>query len=120
MASMWEPLDTAGYFELTAHDLGSKLRKHFDPALVETFIRDAFIAAAKRSEQAGFDGVELHGAHGYLICQFLSAEINKREDAYGGGLENRARILREMLAEGIRHVERESQRLPARLSDFAL
>ncbi len=52
---------------------------------------EAFIAGAVRAEQAGFQGVELHGAHGYLLCQFLSAEINHREDVYGGSLENRAR-----------------------------
>jgi 2,4-dienoyl-CoA reductase-like NADH-dependent reductase (Old Yellow Enzyme family) len=63
--------------------------------------RDDFIAAAQRCERAGFDGVELHGAHGYLICEFLSPEINHREDAYGGSPENRARLLIE-LVEGVR------------------
>jgi len=63
--------------------------------------RDDFIAAAVRCEKAGFDGVELHGAHGYLICEFLSAEINHRTDAYGGSPENRARLLNEMV-DGIR------------------
>jgi len=67
---------------------------------VQGVIHD-FIVAAKRAETAGFDGVELHGAHGYLICQFLSAEINHREDQYGGSLENRARLLREIIT-GIR------------------
>ena len=56
-----------------------------------------FISAAQRAERAGFDGVELHGAHGYLICQFLSAEVNRREDEYGGSLENRSRLLREII-----------------------
>lgn len=64
-------------------------------------LRDAFVAAAVRAQQAGYDGVELHGAHGYILCQFLSPEINQREDAYGGPLANRARILFEIL-EGIR------------------
>jgi 2,4-dienoyl-CoA reductase-like NADH-dependent reductase (Old Yellow Enzyme family) len=63
--------------------------------------RDDFIAAAKRAERAGFNGAELHGAHGYLICQFLSAEINRREDAYGGSPENRARFLIETI-DGVR------------------
>jgi 2,4-dienoyl-CoA reductase-like NADH-dependent reductase (Old Yellow Enzyme family) len=63
--------------------------------------RDDFIAAAVRCERAGFHGVELHGAHGYLICQFLSAEINQREDRYGGSLENRARLLNEII-DGVR------------------
>ncbi|KAF0182290.1 MAG: NADH:flavin oxidoreductase [Hyphomonadaceae bacterium] len=60
-----------------------------------------FIAAAKRCERAGFHGVELHGAHGYLICQFLSADINKREDRYGGSLENRSRLLFDIV-DGVR------------------
>jgi 2,4-dienoyl-CoA reductase-like NADH-dependent reductase (Old Yellow Enzyme family) len=63
--------------------------------------RDAFIAAAVRAEKAGFHGVELHGAHGYLICQFLSAEVNLRTDEYGGSYENRARFLYECIA-GVR------------------
>ncbi len=63
--------------------------------------RDAFIAAAVRAEKAGFHGAELHGAHGYLICQFLSAEINLRTDEYGGSFENRARFLYECIA-GVR------------------
>jgi 2,4-dienoyl-CoA reductase-like NADH-dependent reductase (Old Yellow Enzyme family) len=56
-----------------------------------------FIRAAARAEQAGFDGVELHGAHGYLICQFLSGTVNRREDRYGGSLDNRCRLLFDIL-----------------------
>ena len=58
----------------------------------------AFAAAARRCEQGGLDGVELHGAHGYLIGQFLSPATNHRDDHYGGSLENRTRFLREILA----------------------
>ena len=58
-----------------------------------------FVAAAVRCEAAGFDGVELHGAHGYIICQFLSSTLNRRGDEYGGSLENRSRLLFEMLAD---------------------
>ncbi|MEM0996226.1 MAG: NADH:flavin oxidoreductase [Bacteroidota bacterium] len=64
-------------------------------------LREDFITAAVRAQTAGYDGVEIHGAHGYLLAQFLSAEINHRTDAYGGNPENRARILFEIV-EGVR------------------
>lgn len=64
-------------------------------------VRDDFIAAAVRAERAGFAAAEVHGAHGYLLAQFLSAKINRREDCYGGSAENRARLITEILA-GIR------------------
>ena len=54
----------------------------------------AFAAAARRLESAGVDGVELHGAHGYLLSQFQSAELNRRTDEWGGSLEHRARLIR--------------------------
>ena len=54
-----------------------------------------FRDAAVRAHRAGFQGVELHGAHGYLLGQFLSGTQNRREDAYGGSLEGRARLMRE-------------------------
>ncbi|MDB4945906.1 MAG: putative NADH-dependent flavin oxidoreductase yqiG [Labilithrix sp.] len=56
-----------------------------------------FADAAARAEQAGFDGVEIHGAHGYLLTQFLSATENRRTDAWGGSLENRARLARSVV-----------------------
>jgi len=62
----------------------------------------AFIAGARRAREADLDGVELHGANGYLLTQFLSSAINDRKDEYGGDVENRARILVEIL-EGIRN-----------------
>lgn len=67
---------------------------------VERLAED-FIAAAVRAEQAGFDGVELHGAHGYIIAQFLSPEINQRTDEWGGSAENRARLLHTII-DGVR------------------
>ena len=60
-------------------------------------IEDKFAEAAARAQKAGFDGVELHGAHGYLGAQFLSPAWNKRTDEYGGILENRARFLLEVM-----------------------
>lgn len=62
-------------------------------------IREAYVSAGKRAEAAGFDGVELHGAHGYLLSQWASAEVNQREDLYGGSLENRMRLAGEILEE---------------------
>ena len=52
-----------------------------------------FAEGARRAREAGLDGVELHGANGYLITQFLSSAINDRKDEYGGSLENRARFV---------------------------
>jgi 2,4-dienoyl-CoA reductase-like NADH-dependent reductase (Old Yellow Enzyme family)/thioredoxin reductase len=60
-------------------------------------ITDLFARAALRAKKAGFDGVEIHGAHGYLISQFLSRVSNKRQDIYGGDLANRARFLVEVI-----------------------
>ncbi|MBK9754101.1 MAG: NADH:flavin oxidoreductase [Nannocystis sp.] len=55
-----------------------------------------FVAAATRSAAAGFHGVELHAAHGYLFSQFLSSTMNQRSDEWGGSLANRARLLRDV------------------------
>ena len=57
----------------------------------------AFAAAAVRCQRAGFDGVQLQAAHGYLLHEFLSAATNEQEDEYGGPLENRANMLLEVV-----------------------
>lgn len=59
-----------------------------------------YVAAARRAKDAGFDGVEIHAANGYLLDQFLQSKTNHRADAYGGSVENRFRLLREVV-EGI-------------------
>lgn len=64
-------------------------------------IRDSFIAAAKRAELAGFDGVAIHGAFGWILSEFMSPILNDRIDKYGGSVENRARLTIEVI-EGIR------------------
>ncbi|KAI1773435.1 NADH oxidase [Hypoxylon cercidicola] len=64
-------------------------------------IKSAFVHAAVYLEKAGFDGIQLHAAHGYLLAQFLSPTTNKRNDAYGGPLPHRARLITE-IADGIR------------------
>jgi len=78
-------------------------------------LAEDFVAAAVRAERAGFDGVELHGAHGYVISQFLSPEINQRTDRYGGSPENRARLLFDIVA-GVRARCRPDFVLAVRLS----
>jgi 2,4-dienoyl-CoA reductase-like NADH-dependent reductase (Old Yellow Enzyme family) len=77
--------------------------------------RDKFIEAAQRAERAGFQGAELHGAHGYLICSFLSPELNRRDDAYGGDPERRARFLFELI-DGVRAATKPGFSLGVRLS----
>ncbi len=83
-------------------------------AEIEQLTED-FIAAAVRSEKAGFDGVELHGAHGYIICAFLSPETNVRTDAWGGTLAGRSKLLLDIIA-GVRARCRPDFQLGVRLS----
>lgn len=87
-------------------------------ALDETGIRhiiDSFVAAAKRADRAGFDTVEIHAAHGYLLNQFLSPLANKRTDRYGGSRENRMRLVLEV-TEAVRAVWPAEKPLLVRLS----
>ena len=69
--------------ELTAKEIGQIVR--------------AFAEGAERAKKAGFDGVQIHSAHGYLLSQFLSPAFNRRTDDYGGSIENRARALMDVL-----------------------
>jgi 2,4-dienoyl-CoA reductase-like NADH-dependent reductase (Old Yellow Enzyme family) len=66
-----------------------------DKAEIDALVAD-FASAARRAVEAGFDTVEIHGAHGYLLHQFLSPLTNKRTDAYGGSAENRFRLILEV------------------------
>jgi len=85
--------------------VGLELGKHsslfeMPRAMSEDDIEDViqrFTDTAVQAEKAGFDGVEIHAAHGYLLAQFLSPLTNKRADRWGGRLENRARLLREVV-----------------------
>jgi 2,4-dienoyl-CoA reductase-like NADH-dependent reductase (Old Yellow Enzyme family) len=81
--SPWSASEGEGARAATEEDLHRVIREFAD--------------AADRSRTAGFDGVEIHGAHGYLFTQFLSTTQNRRTDAWGGPLENRARLLRETM-----------------------
>ncbi len=77
--------------ELSTGTLGKVMtKKEID------YIVDAFAQAGRRAMESGFDGIEIHGAHTYLINQFLSPYYNRREDEYGGSLENRMRFLVEI------------------------
>ncbi|MGI4845324.1 MAG: alkene reductase [Janthinobacterium lividum] len=75
-------------------------RDHVTPRALETDEIPAIVAAyrkgAENAKKAGFDGVEIHGANGYLLDQFLQDSTNQRLDAYGGSLENRARLMLEV------------------------
>ena len=62
-------------------------------------VKSRFVATACQAKQAGFDGIEIHAAHGYLLSQFLSPLLNKREDCWGGNLCNRARLLVNIVSE---------------------
>jgi len=61
-------------------------------------VKTKFISAAKLAKRAGFDGIELHAAHGYLLSEFLSPYANRRDDEYGGDTERRFRIVKEIIA----------------------
>jgi 2,4-dienoyl-CoA reductase-like NADH-dependent reductase (Old Yellow Enzyme family) len=67
-------------------------------------IIEAFGQAARRAKEAGFDAIQIHGAHGFLVNQFLSPAFNKRKDAYGGPIENRTRAVLEILEKMRSHV----------------
>ena len=78
-----------------------------------------FVETAKGAIEAGFDGVEIHGAHGYLISQFLSSYSNRRSDGYGGSVENRFRFFHEVI-QAVREIMPEGRLLVARISDWGI
>lgn len=99
-AGMRSPADLIGRQPVCPSDDASTGARALTTAEVEQVTAD-FVAAARRARTAGFHGVELHGAHGYLLGQFLSPEINRRDDRYGGSLANRSRLLFDIV-DGIR------------------
>lgn len=80
---------------------------------------NGFAETAKGAFAAGFDGIEIHGAHGYLINQFLSSYSNKRTDAYGGSMENRFRFAREVI-QAVKAVMPEDRLLTFRISNWGI
>lgn len=85
--ALWGPSDV--------QDLATKSMPKEMTALEIRLVQTAFADAALRAKQAGFDGVQLHAAHGYLLSKFLTPYYNRRTDEYGGAIENRARMLLE-------------------------
>ncbi|HET9691533.1 MAG TPA: NADH:flavin oxidoreductase/NADH oxidase [Acidimicrobiales bacterium] len=95
----WVPLDRGGWEAVGPSPIGYgnwPAPRALDDEGIATVVAD-FAAAARRAEAAGFDVVELHAAHGYLLHQFLSPLTNTRSDAYGGDLEGRSRLLLEVV-----------------------
>jgi len=89
----WEMLAPSAISQLEGERLPHELSK----AELKQMIAD-FVIAAKRADRIGVDGIELHGAHGYLLHQFLSPIANQRQDEYGGSFENRIRFPLELFA----------------------
>jgi 2,4-dienoyl-CoA reductase-like NADH-dependent reductase (Old Yellow Enzyme family) len=110
-ARPWEggrPLDPpAGWRPIVApsavaFDAGYQVPEALSPTDIAAIV-DAFGAAARRAVAAGFDVIELHGAHGYLVHEFLSPIANRRDDIWGGTFENRVRFLTEIVRAVRRH-----------------
>ncbi len=107
----WSPIHAPS---AVAFDAGYQVPQALDADGIRRVV-DGFTAAAKRSLDAGFDVLELHGAHGYLLNEFLSPLSNQRTDEYGGSFENRTRLARE-LVEAVRKVWPERLPLFLRIS----
>lgn len=99
-AGLRSPAALIGAAPVSASDDEKTGARALSTGEVEQLTED-FVRAAARAERAGFDGVQVHGAHGYIVCQFLSPSGNRRDDRYGGSLDNRCRLLFDIL-QGIR------------------
>jgi 2,4-dienoyl-CoA reductase-like NADH-dependent reductase (Old Yellow Enzyme family) len=99
-AGMRSPAELIGETPVCPSDNEEFKARALTGAEVEQLTED-FIAGAVRAQKAGFDGVEIHGAHGYVLAQFLSPDVNLRTDQWGGSPENRARIVVDIL-KGVR------------------
>ena len=113
-AGMRSPAELIGARPVCPWDDAETGSRALTSAEVEAVI-EAFIAAGLRAEAAGFDGVELHSAHGYLLGQFLNAEHNRREDGFGGAFANRRRVL-DLVIDGLRVQVRADFQIGVRLS----
>ncbi len=93
-AGKYADVQLTGYPALTVSDCGYDSERKLKTITSEDIERliVSYSQAAKRAKEAGFDGVQIHSAHGYLLSQFLSTAYNKRKDEYGGSIDNRTRI----------------------------
>jgi len=87
--------DVIGPMSRRKNESGDAVKEASEADIVS--IIDAFVAAVVRARKAGFDGVQIHAAHGYLLSEFLSPNLNRRRDKWGGTVENRLRIVTEIL-----------------------
>ncbi|KAJ0746779.1 putative 12-oxophytodienoate reductase [Helianthus annuus] len=113
----WKPIvdavhEKGGIFFCQLWHVGRKLKTEEIPLVV-----DEFRVAARNSIEAGFDGVEIHGAYGYLMDQFLKAKTNNRTDQYGGSLENRCRLALEIVDAIVKEIG--ADKVGIRLSPFS-
>ena len=115
---MKSPYDIIGDLPVCPSEMtneeGNVTAKELSVLEIKQLVAD-FAKAAKRCEIAGFDGVEIHGAHSYLISQFLGKKTNQRTDEYGGSTENRFRFLAEII-ESVRNVVRNDFLISVRIS----
>jgi N-ethylmaleimide reductase len=113
------PITGDGMLAMTAH---GKPEPYETPRALETHeiadVIDAFRTAARNAVAAGFDGVEIHGANGYLLEQFLQSHTNLRTDRYGGSIANRARLLVEIVEAAIEVCG--AERVGVRLSPYGV
>ncbi|XP_059277974.1 12-oxophytodienoate reductase 1-like [Lycium ferocissimum] len=107
-----KPQVSSGGWDVTEFPPPCRLRTNEIPQIVNDFQR-----AARNAIEAGFDGIEIHGAHGYLIDQFMKDQVNDRTDRYGGSLENRCRFALEIVEAVVNEIG--ADRVGIRLSPFA-
>ncbi len=94
-AGIYSPPELSGSTPLAVSDVKGTVPYAVEPIAFDDMgkIVEAFGMAARRAREAGFDGIQIHVAHGYLLNQFLSPAYNQREDGFGGSIENRSRVL---------------------------
>ena len=115
---MDEPLDHSNWQAISASDVPYSKINQIPRAMTRTdmdTVRDQYVQAAQRAERAGFDMLEMHYAHGYLMSAFITPVLNKRDDEYGGSLENRLRFPLEVF-KAVRDVWPDNKPISVRIS----